>query len=54
MVDSPEFHGLRPATLDLIERAAWSLRFRLERLLADDLAGMFDRETCRHVGCTRS
>ena len=49
VVDSPEFTGLRPATLDLIERAAWSLRFRLERLLADDLAGMFDRETSRHV-----
>jgi hypothetical protein len=49
VVDSPEFHGLRPGTLDLIERAAWSLRFRLERLLADDLAGMFDRETSKHV-----
>ena len=29
MVDAPEFQGLRPATLDLIEQAAWSLRFRL-------------------------
>ena len=54
VVDSPEFHGLRPATLDLIERAAWSLRFRLERLLADDLAGMFDRETTGMWRCTRS
>ena len=49
VVDAPEFAGLRPATLDLIEQAAWSLRFRLQRLLADDLAGMFDRETSPHV-----
>ena len=49
VVNAPEFQGLRAATLDLIERSAWSLRFRLERLLADDLAGMFDRETSRHV-----
>jgi len=49
VVNAPEFQGLRAATLDLIERSAWSLRFRLERLLADDLAGMFDRETSKHV-----
>ena len=49
VVNAPEFAGLRAATLDLIERSAWSLRFRLERLLADDLAGMFDRETSKHV-----
>ena len=49
VVNAPEFQGLRPATLDLIEQAAWSLRFRLQRLLADDLAGMFDRETSPHV-----
>ena len=29
VVNAPEFAGLRPATLDLIEQAAWSLRFRL-------------------------
>jgi hypothetical protein len=49
VVNSPDFTGLRPATLDVIEQAAWSVRFRLERLLADDLAGMFDRETSKHV-----
>ena len=49
IVNAPEFAGLRGATLDLIERAAWSLRFRLERLLADDLAGMFGGETSKHV-----
>jgi len=49
VVNSPEFEHRRPATLDLIERSAWSLRFRLERLLDDDLAGLFDGETSRHV-----
>ena len=49
VVDDPEFHRVRPATLDQIEAAAWSVRFRFERLLGDDLAGMFDRETSPHV-----
>jgi hypothetical protein len=49
VVNAAEFTGLRPATLDLIEQSAWSLRFRLERLLADDLAGMFGGETSSHV-----
>lgn len=49
VIDAAEFRGLRSATLDRIEEAAWSLRFRFERLLADDLAGMFDRETSEHV-----
>jgi hypothetical protein len=49
VVDADEFRSARPSTLDLIDRAAWSMRFRFERLLADDLAGMFDRETSRHV-----
>lgn len=38
-------HRLRPATLDAIEYAAITLKFRLERLVDDDLSGMFDRET---------
>ena len=49
VVGSDKFKGARNATLDLIEQAAWSLRFRFERLLADDLQGMFDRETSKHV-----
>jgi hypothetical protein len=49
VVNSPRYRKLRPATLDLIEQAAMSLQFRLERLLADDLAGMFGGETSPHV-----
>ena len=49
VVDDPEFAGLRPATLDVLEERAWSMRLRFERMLGDDLAGMFDRETSRHV-----
>jgi hypothetical protein len=49
VVNAAEFAGLRPATLDRIELAASSLQYRLERLLADDLAGMFGGETSRHV-----
>jgi hypothetical protein len=49
VVNSPEFRELRPATLDLIEQSAWSLRFRLERLLADDLAALFGGDTSPHV-----
>lgn len=49
VVNAEEFRGARLATLDLIDQAAWSMRFRFERLLADDLAGMFDRETSNHV-----
>ena len=44
-----EFTGLRPATLDLLEERAWSMRLRFERMLGQDLQGMFDRETSRHV-----
>lgn len=49
VVDADEFNGLRPAVLDGIATAAASMQFRLERLLGDDLAGMFDRETSKHV-----
>jgi hypothetical protein len=61
VVNAPEFAGsyapggvvrqgrLRRATLDRIEQSASSLQFRLERLLADDLAGMFGGETSKHV-----
>src|SRR5664279_3740180 len=49
VVNAPEFTRLRAATLDRIELAAASLQYRLERLLADDLAGMFGGETSRHV-----
>lgn len=49
VVDAEEFRRLRPATLDKIEEAAWSMKLRFERLLGDDLAGMFDRETSPHV-----
>jgi hypothetical protein len=49
VVNSPKFAGLRPVTLDLIEQAATSVQFRMERLLDDDLGGMFDRETSKHV-----
>lgn len=49
VTSAPDFVGLRPATLDLIEQAAYSVRFRMERLIDDDLGGMFDRETSAHV-----
>lgn len=45
VVNHPKFATLRPASLDAIEYAALTLRFRLERLVDDDLSGMFDRET---------
>lgn len=51
VVDHPEFRRpngeprLRSATLDALEYAAITLKFRLERLVDDDLSGMFDRET---------
>lgn len=44
-----EFKGMRSASLDELDEAAWSVRFRFESLLGDDLAGMFDRETSKHV-----
>ena len=49
VVDDPKFRKYRPATLDTIEEAAISMQFRYERLLEDDLQGMFDRETSKHV-----
>ncbi len=49
VVNADQFTHLRPATLDLIEQAAVSMMLRFERLLADDLQGMFDRETSKHV-----
>ena len=49
VVDDPTFRRYRPATLDVIEQAAISMMFRFERLLEDDLQGMFDRETSKHV-----
>lgn len=49
VVDDAQFKHLRPATLDLIEQAAVSMMLRFQRLLADDLQGMFDRETSQHV-----
>jgi len=49
VVDSDEFARLRPATLDLVEERAWSMRLRFERMLGEDLEGMFDRETSKHV-----
>ena len=49
VVDSDEFSRLRPASLDLVEERAWSMRLRFERMLGEDLEGMFDRETSKHV-----
>ena len=49
MVDDLEFAGLVPATLDVLEERAWSMRLRFEQMLGADLADMFDRETSRHV-----
>lgn len=49
VVDSDEFARLRPRTLDLVEERAWSMRLRFERMLGEDLEGMFDRETSKHV-----
>jgi len=49
VVDDPTFQRYRAATLDVIEQAAISTKFRFERLLEDDLQGMFDRETSKHV-----
>lgn len=39
----------RPVVLDRLAMAAASMQFRFERLLEDELAGMFDRETSPHV-----
>lgn len=49
IVDAPEFQGHRPATLDAVDAASLDVQVRMQRLLADDLAGMFDRETSKHV-----
>ena len=49
VVNAERFEKFRPATLDLIEESAISMMLRFERLLADDLQGMFDRETSKHV-----
>lgn len=49
VVDDPKFRKYRPKTLDKIEKAAISMLFRYERLLEDELQGMFDRETSKHV-----
>ena len=49
VVNAPRFADLRSSTKDLIEQAAMSVQFRMERLIDDDLAGMFDRETSAHV-----
>lgn len=49
VVDDPEFAGLRSSTLDVLEERAWSMKLRFERMLGADLAGMFDRETSKHV-----
>lgn len=49
LADDESVAGARPQTLDRIDEASFSVKFRLERLLADDLAGMFDRETSKHV-----
>jgi len=49
IVDSDDFAGRRPATLDAIDAASLDVQVRMQRLLADDLAGMFDRETSKDV-----
>ena len=49
VADDPSVASARPTSLDRLDLAAHSVRFRLERLLDDELAGMFDRETSRHV-----
>jgi hypothetical protein len=49
VVNEPEFAGRRPATMDAIDLAALNVELRMRRLLADDLAGMFDGETSKHV-----
>jgi hypothetical protein len=49
VVDADQFQGLRTATLDLVEESAIAMMLRFERLLGDDLAGMFDGETSGHV-----
>lgn len=50
VVNAAEFGRMRQSTLDRLDEAAWSMKFRFERLLADDLRGMFDGETSTHVG----
>lgn len=49
VVNADRFAKYRTATLDEIDRAAFSMQARFERLLEDELQGMFDRETSKHV-----
>ena len=49
VTDDDSVRHARAASLDHLDLAAHSVRFRLERLLGDELAGMFDRETSSHV-----
>lgn len=50
IVNADEFKARRPATLDAVDLAALNVELRMRRLLADDLAGMFDGETSKDVG----
>ena len=49
IVNAPVFQGRRPATMDAVDAASLDVQLRMQRLLADDLAGMFDGETSKHV-----
>ena len=49
ILKAEEFKGFRPSTLVAVDMAALEVRERMSRLLADDLAGMFDGETSKHV-----
>lgn len=49
VVDDDCMRNAREASRDALDLAGHSVRFRLERLLGDELAGMFDGETSKHV-----
>ena len=47
--DGSEFRGMSQHNRERMEQAAYSIQFMFERIIADELAGLFDGETSKHV-----